>query len=215
MAYKITKKKTKIEKSMGHFNNLEIWSLHHYSDNQEMIVLLFFCSSNFPVSLKTVSFVADAMTLSTQAYHSPSTWLHKLQETANMSSCHLMCLMSGSTLVCFCSIHLERFWNRYSNRATKTNVEPNVKGIYPNKIRRIWCTWHICTIMYNKATCGDNYNFILAYVIRTYCLRCVTHFICLCYTCFILILCILPQARSSLKTGATFGPYLAFPQCLE
>ena len=119
MAYKITKKRTKIEKSMGHFNNLEIWSLRHYSDNQEMIVLLFFCSSNLPVSLKTVSFVADAMTLSTQAYHSPSTWLHKLQETANMSSCHLMCLMSGSTLVCFCSIHLERFWKRYSNRATK------------------------------------------------------------------------------------------------
>lgn len=56
-----------------------------------------------------------------------------------------MCLMSGSTPVCFCNIHRERFRNRYSKRATKANGEPNVRGSYPNKILHCAELFHCVT----------------------------------------------------------------------
>ena len=70
---------------MGHFNNLEMQLLCHYSGNQEIIIFFFFRSPSFPVSLKTVFFVADLTPPFTKAHHSPSTQLHKKQETVNMS----------------------------------------------------------------------------------------------------------------------------------
>lgn len=52
----------------------------------------------------------------------------------NVAWCHLMCLMSCSKLVCFYSVHLEKFRNRYSKEATKVNGGLNVEErSYPNK----------------------------------------------------------------------------------